>query len=710
MPRQMVASVETNFGNGLITEATALTFPQNAVTETYNCEFQLDGSVKRRLGFDFESGFTLKNIDRLNQVVTTYLWKNVAGNGDVSLLVAQIGATIYFYRTNETTGFSPGAIADTVALTPVSGAANVETVEAQFSDGNGLLFVTHPYCEPMRISFDTSADNATATNITIKVRDFEGATADPYAVDERPTATLAGLNVSHKYNLYNQGWNTTNLTAWDTAQSTMPSNADVMWLFKDSNDDFDASAAAIARPAFGNTPAPKGHFILTLSSGDRDSASGLTGVSATATGAYRPSTSAFFAGRLFYAGIANSPFNSNIYFSQLVERTEQYGLCYQVNDPTSETLFDLLPTDGGTISIPEAGTIFKLVSVPGGLCVHAANGVWFITGSTGLGFSATDYTVQAISNIATLSASSFVTVQGYPSWWNSDGIYLMAAPQSGSLPIVRNITDDKIKSFYQAIDLEAKKSAKGIWHATDNHLRWIYRSEGTIQLTERYEYDRVLNLNLRTGAFYPWSITDSDVKVHAIVVSDIAAGAIAANNVANGAGDLVIDADGNQVIMFESSGVELSPFDKYFVSYRSGGTTNRFTFADKTNASYKDWFTYDTVGEYFDSYFVSGYRLAGGGSRKFQNNWVTIYSRLSDYILPVEYYFQAMWDFANTGDSGRWSSRQLVSHSDDEYDSAAKRLKVRGHGLAMQFRVTSVDGEPFDIIGWSAIQSSNQIP
>src|SRR5690349_19732939 len=98
MARQAAVSVENNFSRGLITEASGLNFPENACTETYNCEFNLDGSVNRRLGFDFEANYETKTINRTNSVVRPYLWKNVAGNGDVTLLVVQVGLTIYFYE------------------------------------------------------------------------------------------------------------------------------------------------------------------------------------------------------------------------------------------------------------------------------------------------------------------------------------------------------------------------------------------------------------------------------------------------------------------------------------------------------------------------------------------------------------------------------------------------------------------------------------
>lgn len=721
MPQQPAFGVENNFSGGLITTATGLNFPPNACTETYNCEFDWDGAVTRRLGFDFETSFEVKDINRNTQSVTSYLWKNVAGNGDITLAVLQVGLSVYFYKIITDNSYSSGQITSHITLSPVSGSVSPEVQEAQFSDGNGYLFITHPSVNPVRVSYDSVTETITGTSLNLQIRDFEGALADPYAIDFRPTSSLAGSNSDHLYNLYNQGWTTANLTAWDTAQTTMPSNADVMWQFVDSSNNFDASNASIARITAGNTPAPKGHFILTVWNQDRGTASGLgAGIPASTTsGSQRPSTSCFFAGRIFYAGINYSSFNSNIYFTQIVERVDQYEKCYQLNDPTSKDLFDLLPSDGGVISIPEAGTIKKLMTVPGGLAVFAENGVWFITGSTGIGFAANDYTVQKLSNIPTLTASSFVNVSGYPSWWNSEGIYILtpggqpvaaqgnAALSQGGLPTVQSLTDNKIWSFFKGIPLESKKHAKGIYHYQDRHIRWIYRSESTTDITTQYEYDRVLNFNVITGAFYPWTITDSNVKVNAIIISDTVSGNVAINDVVDGA-NFVIDASGNQVITFSSTAENQTPFDKYIVSYPDTGS-HKFTFASKTNSSYIDWFTFDLEENSYESYLITGYRIRGGAIKKFQDNWVRIFSEGD--VQDSAYYFQGIWDYATTGSgTGRWSVRQLVDHPVSDYSTLSKRIKVRGHGLALQFKLTSFPQKPFTIVGWANLSTVNNLP
>jgi hypothetical protein len=704
MPRASGIVVENNFSKGLITEAAGLNFPENACVDTKNCVFQFNGTVTRRQGFDFESDNTTKTINRSNCAIKSYLWKNVSGNGDLSLLVVQVGATLYFYKTNQES-LSSGAVASTVTLSPVSGAPAPDVTEAQFADGNGLLFVTHPYCEPMRVEFDVSSDTASATNIIIKIRDFEGDSADTLDIADRPTATLSGLAVAHKYNLYNQGWTTANLTTWDTAQTTMPSNADVMWRFKNSSDNFSAADADIARVVAGNTLAPKGHFILELADQDRDTASGLSGVSSTTTGFQRPSTVAWFAGRVFYSGVNYAGFNSSIYFTQIIERPDQYEACYQVNDPTAEDSFDLLPTDGGVIRIHDAGTIFKLFSVPGGLAVFAANGVWFITGSTGLGFTANDYTVQKITHVPTIGPSSFVDVLGFPCWWNAEGIYILTG-DGGNLPKVESMTDLTIKSFYEDIPDASKRYARGFYHNIEKKITWLYRSEETQDITEQYEFDRILNFNVRTGAFYPWTISEGAPKVHAIAVTDSSTGSVSVDDVVDSNADNVVDSNGNNIVIFTTGGAVQAPKDKFLVSYETGGSY-AFTFAETNNADYIDWFQYDLLGEDYDSYFISGYKLRGEGLRKFQSNWVRIFS---DTSADVSYNFQAVWDYSLTGNTGRWSSSQRVEHTDQDYSYGARRLKVRGHGRTLQFKVSSVSGKPFHIIGWSSLDTANQMP
>lgn len=708
MPLQAGQAVENNFKNGLITEATGLNFPENACTDTDNCVFNWEGSVSRRPAFDFENDFSTKTINRTNSVVNSFLWKNVTGVGDVSLEVLQVGATLYFYKIDGTASTSNGAIASTITLSSVSGAPTPEIVECQFSNGNGKLFVTHPYLDPFYITYDDTGPTVTAHTITVKIRDLQGDTADALGIAERPTATRSTITKAHLYNLYNQGWNLTNLSTWDTNLTTMPSNADVMWSFKNSTDAFDTST--VPNVINGNSEAPKGHYIYPLAQSTRntlvsaDDGTTVTTVTETGTGSYRPATCAFFAGRIFFGGIKVVGFNANVYFSQIVQRDEQYGFCYQKNDPTSQENADLLPDDGGVIVINEAGNIIKLIPVIGGLLAFAERGVWLITGSTGIGFTATDYTIQKISSITTLSANSFVDIQGSPCWWTAEGIYVIDGSQQ--VPTVKSLTIDKIKTYYDTISVSAKQTARGSYNYVTSVVQWIFKANPTGDINEDYEFDTVLNLNTLTGAFYPWSITDSAVTINGITLLDGTAGLLTASNVEDDSTNLVIDDSGNQVITFSAVNTGIVPQISYIVSYADSGSF-KFTFASARNTNYLDWFSYDETGTDYTSTFTTGFKIRGGAIKRWQSNWLRLYS---DNLINTKFYIRGLWDYATSNGTHRWSSRQLIDNNKTDYANDSHRVKIRGHGLALQYMVESFTGQPFEIIGWSEFSTTNQLP
>lgn len=793
MPRNVAASVENNFTRGLVTEASGLNFPENACTATYDCHFDLTGNVSRRLGFDFESSHDTKTIDRAGAAINTYLWRNVAGDGNVSLWVVQVGETLHFWSVGGSSSITNGELATTVDLTDFqpAGAPSPKAIECQFSSGNGYLFVTHPTLESFYVSYDTSTETATATEITLEMRDFGVGVSEVVDVDNRPAA----LTAAHKYNLANQGWGfssytvetsstsftpstgskaftvtgsgpwaagdivyiwsksttqgsdpdfhfmqgtvtsyvgttlTVNVTSfgpdtsgaaktdwqiasgpdqisiWNDVMGNYPSNADVWWNFKDANDQFNPrkTGANIDR---GNAHAPQGHYILNVYDQDRSDVSGIAGLTAVTTSYFRVATSAFHAGRVFYSGITYQNRSSDIYFTQILHpgETDDFGKCYQAADPTSELVFDLQPNDGGVISIPEAGQILKLWAMQGGLTIFATNGIWQITGSAGIGFTANDYTVRNISTIKCIGATSFVDVGGFPAFWAAEGIYILTPDQAGGVNI-KTLTDETILTFYNSIPSSSKRQARGFFDLISKKVQWLFKSTEASTPEEICEYDRILVWNARTAAFNPWTVSASDVKMHAILVPDSTGSALTEVTVVDDAADTVQDDAGNDVVRYSVGSAVSSPTFKYLVSYDDGAGSYTFTVAEELDEDYVDWFTYDSVGVDYTSYFISGYKVHGQGQRKFQSNYVYIFSG----EIPSQYNFQALWDYANTGDSGDWSSQthQTVAVSDTQYDIKRNRLKVRGSGLALQFKVYSEPGEPFNIVGWSVWETGN---
>jgi hypothetical protein len=716
MPRQSGISVENNFIKGLITEISPLKFPENASTDTDNCVYDQTGKVSRRLGFDFEENSTATALTVDNNAKSSFTWKNVAEEGDLSFVVIQNGTVLHFYTVSGDSSLSGNKHADTVDLTdflPAGGTnSSIQTRECQYAAANGKLIVTHPKLEAFYVDYDVDTDTISSTEITIKIRDTEGDTADVLYVppfDTRPTSTLGALNASHRYNLENQGWTSTTLTSWDTARTDMPSNCDVSWYFKTDTDPgtaFDFSL--VANLAIGNSKAANGHFIYNLY--DVDRATNVAGATEFAIEFDRLSTCAFFAGRVWYAGLKYQNYNSKVFFSQIIENAYQFGLCYTSNDPTSELTSDLLASDGGYIDLLEAGNILKMVPVLNTLFVFCTNGVWAITGSQGTGFTANDFSVTKISDTPNVSHCSFVRTEDSVFWWSHTGIYTINKDQQTNKLSVTNITDVTIKEFFYEIPLDARELARGIYDSLNKRVQWLYRDATANSFTQKYQFDRVLNLSTLTGALYPWTIDTTDVKIHELVSVTGAGGALVENEVtaALGVNNVQAASGVNNVVVFQSANSSIDSVTKFFVSYTDSGVQT--TFAEEYRDTYLDWTTFDDVGVDFTSYFVTGYRLRGEAIRKHQSNYVRIYT---DNDTASSFTIKGIWDFAIDGTRGRFSEIQgidqaVVISDDTSYSVKSKRVKIRGHGLVLQLMFSSMEGEPFDIVGWVTWDTVNE--
>jgi len=481
--------------------------------------------------------------------------------------------------------------------------------------------------------------------------------------------------------------NTGYISTWQSAVGNYPSNADQWWSFKNSSGVFSPSTT-INNVTLSLGPAPKGAYILPAFIQQRTVVSGVAGLNDVST-TVRPKTGTWFQGRVWYAGVdasqaavGDEPFytwTENIYFSQIIVNTNNFGRCYQTNDPTSETLANLLPSDGGVITIPGCGSIYKLFPIQNGLLVFAANGIWFITGSVGIGFTATDYNIVKISGVKSISGTSFVDVNGLPMFWNEEGIYAIEPAKAGSgdrtneqLSLTANpLTLGTILSFYNNIPLQSKKFARASYNPITYVIKWLYRSTNETDITSRYTYDSVINLNIANKAFYPYQVS----------------GVPTLNGIT------YIDSPGGSAAP--------SPTFKYICSVNNG-----FLFAEENNTNYLDWQSYDNVGVNYTSFFITGYRLSGQAMAKFQPMYVKMYTR--NLSPNNKYTIQALWNYANTGNSGNWSTQQIIQNFTNRFDNTHRRIKLRGHGEALQIKVSSVKGLPFDIIGWSVINDVDQ--
>jgi hypothetical protein len=293
-----------------------------------------------------------------------------------------------------------------------------------------------------------------------------------------------------------------------------PSNVQVWWAMKRppqvTPDSLSKTYLEVFDPVmkdqitFGNTLAPKGHYILDAFVLDRGTAAGITGIPSYSSNGVRPKTCAFWAGRAWFAGTNNAEWNAKIYFSQIIERDGQVGLCYQQQDPTNEDLNELTPDAGGFILIPDMGAVIKMYQYADSMFVFADNGVWQISGSSGAGFKANDYAVTRLATVPSFGARSFVETDAGLLWWSRSSIWGLMAGQGGGYQI-QSLTDGTIKDFLDAIPDDSKKYVKGAFNKQNKIVQWLYREVAPTTVEEQQQHDKILCLDTRTGAFFPWN-------------------------------------------------------------------------------------------------------------------------------------------------------------------------------------------------------------
>jgi len=187
--------------------------------------------------------------------------------------------------------------------------------------------------------------------------------------------------------------------------------------------------------------------------------------------------------------------STTLFISQVVEIDAQYGKCYQVADPTSEKISDLVPTDGLVLRIPEAGTIHKMIPYSNSLIIYAANGVWELgPGSSGY-FSATSYSIRKISDVKVVNGQAVVDAEGIPVFWASSGVFAIIQDTNTGFLTVRSISQGVIDVFFSNIGETARRTATADFDPVNKRIIWIYTKDNE---------SHALLYDMKFQAFTPW--------------------------------------------------------------------------------------------------------------------------------------------------------------------------------------------------------------
>lgn len=746
-----------NFTGGLNTEATPLNFPENSAQEIDNFDLFRTGEVKRRLGLDFENGFTVRPettpaSEMDTAALSTHEWKSVNGKGDINFLVVQIGTKLFFHDL----GAEPvsGTLRGTVDLSSFKTGAAPEDKVFHTAFGEGIMAVANEHMDTAIIEFDEIAETFSASAVLMQIRDFEGIDEPGVLTDNRPTV----LTPDHHYNLRNQGWPLTatinkrpdggngvfnNANPISTTRSQIgvyPSNADIFHASKaaaaqDEEVIGSYSAYELEKQSFGNTPAPQGHYILDLYSKDRTSVSGLAGLSSPLSATdQRPRIVSFYAGRLWYMGIPDKEYTGDVFFSQQITDTKNAGKCYQDNDPTAEDFNSLLATDGGSIHIADMGQVHWAGQVGQDLIIASTTGIYAVSGTQGANFTADDFTVRKITDEGATARESVIEAEGSIFWWSDGGIWNMQGSQITEELSVNRITRDTIQTFYDDISSAARAYTRGFYDDFAKKIYWLYNdTPGYDAINFRFRYNRALVLDLTLGAWYTYTFSDLDTDtpwVAALTQKTPGSESVVTYNIVQALDNIVEGGDNivQDVAFEEFSDVKL----KLLTFVENVDTTYSYTFSEFQNTNFVDWQTWDTfkhlptdLGEDYTSVLHTGWNDFADPLRiKIISHLTSFFNRTESgyeldalgeivYSDPSGAFVQTRWEYTDL-DNGYWTKleqayrllRQYIPEDvndpfDFGYTVVQTKQRMRGQGHAFSIRYTSDPGKDMQLLGFA---------
>ena len=264
------------FVGGLNTEQSSVTDLLTYTSDELNCTVYPEELRGRRYGMDVEIDGQWFATGEDVQVAAGYFWKNV-GKTPRDFAVFQTNSKLHFYDAT-VKPFSSNKIVAVVDVTDyITDTNNFYRFPIKFTTGDGDLIAVSKYMEPLKISFISNTSTFNVERIVIKYRDIEGI-PESLNVDEQPSE----LTKAHQYNLKNQGWNDTQIKQFHTDKERYPANNLQWFIGKDSSGNYNTEK--LLQTYFGNTPAPKGHYIIDYFDRRRDYVSGIfSGTARTAT-------------------------------------------------------------------------------------------------------------------------------------------------------------------------------------------------------------------------------------------------------------------------------------------------------------------------------------------------------------------------------------------------------------------------------------------
>jgi hypothetical protein len=260
----------TPFVGGLNTEYSTVEDLPQCTSDELNCSIYSEGLRGRRFGINIERDGETADASVTDPIsFQGFLWKNV-GKTALDFIVYQVDNKLHFYNATSKP-FSASKNSTVLDISKyIVDTKNFYKYPVKFISGSDFLLVVSKHIKPLKVSYKFSNASFEISEVDLKHRDFDGVD-DGLKIDETPSK----LTNFHKYNLLNQGWAPQQIEQVYKDKSYYPANNMQWFVGKDNSGAF--NTAELLNKYFGNTPAPKGHYILSYFDRNRSQASGIYG-------------------------------------------------------------------------------------------------------------------------------------------------------------------------------------------------------------------------------------------------------------------------------------------------------------------------------------------------------------------------------------------------------------------------------------------------
>lgn len=393
-------------------------------------------------------------------------------------------------------------------------------------------------------------------------------------------------------------------------------------------------------------------------------------------------------GKIFYLA------GDTVLFSQNVdEDASNINKCYQDNDPTSEDLSDLLPTDGGAVKFHSMGDGVALTTFNRGVLVFGRERVYGLLSPKNSKFTATEYDYAELSSAGLAGAKSVVSVADAVFYWSPMGIFRIGInPNTGDTLVAENITQGRIQQYYNNITDYSKTNCKAVFDFSTNRIYWYYPTEEG----KPWRLDGVLVYDLNFDAFFPYRISDGGSVVGVFTTVNANRNRPAYTLFA---GEDVVVAGNDNVIAKE---VE-TKYDRFQALQHCVIDENgAIGFGDYISRDFKDWLTtsYDSYMisvplTFDDTWFKKQAPILQTILLRTEEDYTTVHNK---YIGQSGAYLRMRWGWAWDQLSNRWDMIQNCYKPQKDFlytDYIDTLIHIRGRGRSLQVEIRNDKDKDF---------------